>query len=129
MENLGGDDRLLDELTACERRVWAALMTGDPAADEACLSDDFLGVYPTGRSDRAGHTEQLSEGPTVVSYDMLDPEVRPLGDDVALLVYEAEYRRPGRDDSERMLVSSIWRRDGDGWINVFSQDTPVAADG
>ena len=116
---------LLDELLACETRVWEALVTGDAGADSAALSTDFLGVYPDGFAAKDSHTGQLSDGPTVLRYRLSQTRVMPLGPDHALLAYHAAYTRVGRGDSEEMYVSSIWRRDGAGWINVFSQDTPA----
>jgi hypothetical protein len=52
-------------------------------------------------------------------------QVKPLGADHALLAYHACYLRVGRAEEEEMYVSSIWRRRGAGWVNVFSQDTPA----
>ena len=116
---------LLDELLAYEIRVWEALMRGDAEADSAALSTDFLGVYPDGFAAKDAHTGQLSVGPTVLSYRLSQARVKPLGPDHALLAYHAAYTRTERGDSEEMYVSSIWQRDGAGWINVFSQDTPA----
>ena len=118
------DNALLAELTEAERRVWQALLDGDPDADAAALSDDFLGVYPTGFSDKAGHVAQLTAGPTVADYQISDGRIMRLGDDYVLFAYRADYRRPGDADMQVMYISSIWKRRGDGWINVFSQDTP-----
>ncbi len=116
---------LLDELLACETRVWEALVTGDAGADAAALSVDFLGVYPDGFAAKESHTGQLSDGPTVLRYHLSEAQVKPLGPDHALLAYRAAYTRVGHENSEEMFVSSIWRRKGAGWINVFSQDTPA----
>ncbi|MGI3184424.1 DUF4440 domain-containing protein [Nioella aestuarii] len=116
---------LLEELLACESRVWEALVTGDAKADSAALSEDFLGVYPDGFAAKDSHIGQLSDGPTVLRYRLSQMRVMPLGSDHALLAYRAEYTRVGRGESEVMFVSSIWRRDGAGWINIFSQDTPA----
>ncbi len=116
----------LAALLALEREVWAALIAGDPAADERRLASDFLGVYPSGLSGRAGHAGQLSGGPTVARYAISEARALPLGPEAAMLVYLAEYARPESPDrTERMWVSSLWAlRDGE-WLNVFSQDTPV----
>ena len=116
---------LLARLEACERQVWDALLRGDAAADAAALAEDFLGVYPDGFSDRAGHVAQLAAGASVTAYALSDLRVLPLADGLALLAYHARYRRVGRDADEEMYVSSIWRRAGDGWVNLFSQDTPA----
>jgi hypothetical protein len=123
-------DRLIavldvETLLAFEHAVWRALVDGDPAADERWLSDDFLGVYPTGYAGRADHVRQLVDGPTVADYELHDARVVAVADDAAVLVYRAAYRRPDRDDREEMYVSSLWCRRGDTWVNTFSQDTPV----
>ena len=118
-------DTLMDELIACETAVWEALVAGDAAADAAALSADFLGVYPDGFAGKDSHISQLSDGPTVARYRLSDMRVLPLGPGHALLAYRAAYRRIGCDRQEEMFVSSIWQRHTDGWMNIFSQDTPA----
>ncbi len=103
--------------------MWVALRDGDQGLDEQLLADDFLGVYPTGFAAKSDHSGQLGAGPTVESFSIDVPVLKVLTDDDVLLVYDAEYCRPG-GRPERMYVSSLWcRRDG-MWRNVFSQDTP-----
>ena len=116
---------LAAEIEACERAVWQALVAGDAAADAAALAADFLGLYPDGFAGRADHAGQLAQGPTVVRFALSGVQVRALGPDHALIAYRADYTRKGRDAVEAMYVSSIWRRAGAGWKNVFSQDTPA----
>lgn len=115
---------LLIDLLARETLVWEALVAGDAAADEALMDEGFLGVYPSGFATRACHVGQLADGPSVASFSITKPRVVSLGPDNALLAYLAEYTRPG-GTPEAMYVSSIWRRRGAGWVNVFSQDTPI----
>lgn len=119
---------LRDTLLAAERRVWDALVRGDADADRAALSAGFLGVYPTGFSDKAGHVAQLEGGPGVADFRLSDVHVMALGPDFGLLAYRADYRRVGRGAEEAMLVSSVWQRRPKGWINVFSQDTPLTGE-
>jgi len=119
------EDSLLRELLACETSIWEALVAGDAAADARALAPAFLGVYPDGFAGRDSHAGQLVSGPTVARYALSDARVLPLGPDCALLAYLASYTRPGRSEGEAMYVSSIWRRRGDGWENLFSQDTPA----
>ncbi|MFK7835246.1 MAG: DUF4440 domain-containing protein [Sulfitobacter sp.] len=116
---------LLAEVVAYETRVWDALVSGDKAADAGHLSDRFLGVYSDGFAGKADHAGQLDNGPTVLSYTLADHKIMAFGENHALLSYRATFRRVGQDRSEMMYVSSVWERMPDGWINVFSQDTPA----
>ena len=121
---------LVDDLLASETAVWQALVAGDAAADAALLTEDFVGLYPTGYADRADHVAQLADGPTVASFELDAVRLVPVAEDAALLCYRATYRRtgePGTDPPEVMWVSSLWcRREGE-WRNTFSQDTPAAS--
>lgn len=42
-----------------------------------------------------------------------------------MISYRAQFRRIARSQDETMYVSSIWQRNGSGWTNIFSQDTPA----
>jgi hypothetical protein len=114
-----------EEIRAAERAVWEALRTGDAGADAALLAEDFLGSYPDGFAGRAEHAGQLSSGPSIAHWSMSEEHVRPLGPGHVLYAYRADFTRHGAAESEAMLVSSIWARRGAGWVNVFSQDTPL----
>ncbi|MGI9302131.1 MAG: DUF4440 domain-containing protein [Gammaproteobacteria bacterium] len=111
-----------------ETKVWAALASGDVAANADLLADDFLGVYSSGFADKAEHSGQLRGGPTVAHYELSEARIQVLSDEVVLLSYWARWTRINGDaigQRESMYVTSIWRRvDGD-WKNVFSQDTPA----
>lgn len=107
-----------------ETAVWDALVSGDTRAYRAALSEDFEGVYPDGFFGREAQLAVLETGPTVAEYTLSEERVRTVGAEHGLLSYHARYRRTGREDWETMRVSSLWRREGAGWINLFSQDTP-----
>ena len=125
MEIAGGPDYLLRaELRECEEHIWEALVSGDQRADDEALAESFLGVYSDGFSGKSDHVRQLTDGPTIKSYKLSDLRVRKLGNDHAVLSYRAAFCRRTRTDPEEMYVSSIWQRAGEGWINIFSQDTP-----
>ena len=116
---------LIEQLMTAESAVWEALRTGDAAADGAALDDSFLGVYPSGFFGKSAHMGQLAQGPTVTAYRLTEVRVMACGPDYALLAYRADYARPGQAGEEAMYVSSLWKRRGPGWVNVFSQDTPA----
>ncbi|NNC14001.1 nuclear transport factor 2 family protein [Planctomonas sp. JC2975] len=108
-----------------ESKVWDALVNGDATADRNLLSDDFLGVDPTGFATRADHVAQIAEGPSIASYAIADAKLIAVSADTVMLSYRADYRRPNNRAGERMFISSLWvQRDG-RWWNTFSQDSPA----
>lgn len=118
----------LEEILRLELRVWEALKSGDASLDARLLSDDFLGVYPTGFSAKQPHCDQLKDGPTVASYELLEPRLIIFNTELVLLSYLTLWSRicDGRPQKqEKMYISSIWQRSGREWKNVFSQDTPT----
>ncbi len=129
---MGAAEMDLERALALERQVWQALCTGDQARDRSMLSDDFLGVYPSGFSDRTNHVDQLAGGPTVHDFHLSDARLLNLADGQVLLCYRADWRPPRSDGSDRpgppraMFISSIWEHRPGGWVNTFSQDTPTA---
>ena len=119
----------LSTILDLERKVWEALVRGDPSADARLLHEDFLGVYSTGFAGRAEHVAQLHAGATVAHFEMLDARLKVLKPDLVLLAYLAVFRRPSAcvdSPPQRMYISSLWQRGPQGWLNVFSQDTEAA---
>ena len=118
----------LDELLAVEQEVWAALAAGDADADARLLADGFLGVYGSGFAGKADHCGQLVNGPTVAGYELSDARVLELATDVVLLAYRVRWVGAGvrgTGKATTMYVTSVWRRTDEGWLNLFSQDTPA----
>ncbi len=115
----------LDEILTLEKQVWSALVEGNAQADRALLSPDFLGVYPTGFANRDDHVGQFADAPTMAKYELSDARLRVLSPDIVLLSYRADYLRPNQSGWEAMLISSLWERRNEVWVNSFSQDTPV----
>jgi len=118
-------DLTTQAIVRLETAVWDALVCGDAQADAALLSEDFLGVYPTGFANRADHATQLLEGPTVATYAVDKAVTRVISPDNVLLSYEATFHRQVGARPETMFVSSLWSRIDGEWLNVFSQDTPA----
>lgn len=121
------DDIVSDEdtIVVLERKVWDALVTGDQEADAALLADDFLGVYADGFAGKADHAGQLAHGPTVLSYQINEVQLKELGPTVKMLSYRADFQKVSEDIAEAMYVTSIWELRAGAWVNTFSQDTPA----
>jgi hypothetical protein len=118
----------LDAFIELETRVWDALRRGDAEEDTRLLSEDFLGVYPSGFADRSEHAGQLANGPTVAEFELREARMMVLSDDDVVLSYRADWRRPGTDERgsrESTYISSVWSRRAGEWVNVFSQDSPA----
>lgn len=118
---------LIEDFIRLETEVWRALASGDAEADGRMLSDDFLGVYPTGFANRADHVGQLADGPTVATFALHDARLIAVSESAVLLSYRAELERRTSEVSsgaQEMYVSSLWCRQAGKWLNVFSQDTP-----
>ena len=118
-----------EEILKLEMQIWEALRTGDSNLDGEMLSDDFLGVYPTGFAGKTEHVSQLRYGPTVLSYELISPRIVGLDESRVLLTYRAIWicfkdGVPG--PREVMFVSSVWEYRANRWLNTFSQDTPAA---
>ena len=122
---------LIEECLKLETKVWEALKSGDAVLASNMLANNFLGLYPTGFATGQDHCDQLKNGPTVSTYEIINPRLVELVPDMVLLAYLAQWSRitdghPGKP--ERMYISSIWQRFGQEWKNIFSQDTPAAGD-
>ena len=115
---------MIDKFISPESGVWEALVKGDSVADAALLSEDFLGVYETGFSDRAEHAAMLDNGPIVAKYRIEDARIRKISERAVLLSYLSCYTKPASPEKEeRMYVSSLWEEVAGEWVNTFSQDT------
>jgi hypothetical protein len=111
-----------------ESRVWQALAQGDAEADAHLLDPQFVGIYPSGFASRDDHVAQLNNGPSVDRFSIHEPRLLWLAPDTVLLAYRASFTRPlGATASapQTLFISSVWKRRGDDWVNIFSQDTPV----
>jgi hypothetical protein len=118
----------LNSFVELETGVWDALRRGDAEADTDLLSEDFLGVYPSGFASRSDHAGQLAHGPTVAEFEIHEPRLMVISDNDVLLSYRANYQRLAsgtRGSTETMYVSSLWSQRLGKWVNVFSQDTPA----
>lgn len=111
------------ELELC---VWEALVAGDPQADAAALTDDFVGVYEYGIFGKSEHCNLLENGPIVQHYEILDPRIIVISQRSVILIYLAEWTQPGSPDLKKMYVSSLWQESDGVWKNSFSQDTMLA---
>jgi ketosteroid isomerase-like protein len=112
-----------DQLLNQERRLWNA--DADDYRD--VLADDAVMVFPapTGVLDRDAVLDSLGDGDRWRTLDVHDERVLKVDDDVVQVVYEADAERAADGSAYRALASSTYRRDGDDWLLVSHQQTPL----
>ena len=109
---------LANELLDLEKQYWTAIKERDAEAagrltDEECIVTGAQGV---GRVNRQALAAMLKDAPyTLHEFELKDPEVRQLGDDVAILAYKVheELTVDGKPVKLDAADASTWvRRDG-----------------
>jgi hypothetical protein len=107
---------------ASEMRILEAERKADLAVFRELLAEQFIEIGPDGaRYDKAAVLRIIaSHPPQVVTAS--DFAVIPAGRDAAVVNYVVESTLP--DGSHRRhTASSVWARQGSGWILVFHQGT------
>ena len=114
-----------DTLLVLDRQFWEASARGDVDTIGRLFADDYLGIdQEQNRWTRAALLEQYRAVRTSDLRRAGDPEVIRLGDDSAVLTYEAAYKvHRGQEvvDSGPLRMSSCWAKRDGGWFVVFSQ--------
>jgi len=117
----------VEQILQLEAQIWKALKLGDPDLDAKFLTEDFVGVYPSGFWNKQAHCDQLKNGPLIAEFRFTDERLVYLSEDQVLLAYRAHYSWvQSPDRTEQMLITSLWTRCDGEWKNSFSQDTPAA---
>jgi hypothetical protein len=121
---LSKDD--FETIRRLEESLWIAQSRFDNALMDKLFARDF---FEFGRSGRTyGRGEMLLEaspGQTIASTIPLPRfHARHLSPDIIQVTYISEVVYGG--EIERANRSSIWSREGDGWVLRFHQGTPVA---
>jgi hypothetical protein len=117
-------DLTIDTFERLETAMWTSLVEGDGSAADRLLSSDYLGVYTTGFSDRADYIAALANGPIAASFEISKSRIFVVSDTAVMYSYRAHFKSRQDGPTEVMYISSLWCNRSDGWVNVFSQDTP-----
>ena len=114
-----------DEIRSAEEIRVRALEAADVATLERLLTDDFLYVHASGRTeDRAAYLASLGSGLfRWIGFEHEDTEIRPL--DGSALQYGLLHASKEEAGSVRRLLFrfvSVWVRDDQGWQLTFLQN-------
>ena len=115
---------LRDELLALEEGFWQA--AGNRGAYSEHLADDAVHLFPGWglTTDNERVLEAVEDAEPWETFSIEDLSLLALGEGAAALVYTARARRAGQDEYVAAMTS-VYRRDGDGWKLVIHQQTPL----
>lgn len=115
---------ILDELLELEHAGWVALCNG--TAHEFygdLMTEDALMVLANGMvMERDAVVTALEGSPPWSAYEIVDPRVLELGEDVSALVYTATAHRP-EGGPFIGAMASVYVRSGDDWRLALYQQT------
>ena len=120
-----------DAILALEQRRQQAYLTRDFAALAPLFAPELAYVHSTGRvEDREAYLANVSKVPEFLSTERIEPVLRFVGADVALLdgVLRSKVRRA--DGSEHVgshHLHQVWQRADGGWQQVHYQLSPIPA--
>lgn len=123
------DPKVVEELTAIERRWAEALVKGDPGMIEDRIAPEYVLVGPWGKSTRE---EDLHGGSFLgawkcTSWDAKVVEVRVYGTTALVLgTYAQRATYGGKPDDAKGLFMDVFVQVGGRWMAVSGQLTPTA---
>jgi ketosteroid isomerase-like protein len=113
-----------DELLALEEGFWRAAGSRDAYAEH--LADDAVHLFPGWglTTDKERVLEAVDGVDPWETFSIDDLTLLELGEEAAALVYTARARRAGQDEYVAAMTS-VYRRDDEGWKLVIHQQTPL----
>ncbi len=118
-----------DVIVELEKKLWMAWEKQDPTPVADLMRDDAKLVGPWGTWEKSAWTKALTDKYcTVRSWSIGDVEVSKIGKGAVLLSYTAEQDATCKDGpvDPRIVVSSIWVKDGNAWRNKLYHEAPLA---
>lgn len=102
----------------------AASRTGDADFYDGYLADDAVAVVPGGVFGKDEIVAAMGKGDAFRSTKIEDVKATVLTPESGLVTYRATFDRPGGKSAE-MFVTTVYRKDPEGWRGVFYQQTPL----
>lgn len=126
---MGADD-LTATLIELERRGWESLCrgTGGTVYGELMTADAVMVLANGAVMDRATVVESLEHAPPWRTFSIDNVRLLQLGEDAATLVYVGTAFGEAAEPAFVGVMSSVYRRSGDGWRLALYQQTPLPSD-
>jgi hypothetical protein len=117
-----------DALITLENSAYEAWKSKDAKFWDTFLSDKFVGYGSSGKLDKASASKEYTGADCKIrSYAVSDEQMKPLGNDAALITYKATV--DGTCGGQKVPASSwaaaVYVRDGDKWKGAFHAQAPV----
>ena len=115
-------------ITEAERAWGRAYVTGDVAAIERLLADDFIGVDPRGRTyDKVFVLKEVRDGPHGTSDEVGPITTRFYGDTAVAQATEREIGPPPELRPVEHVFTDTWVKIGGQWRIVAAEDVTLVA--
>jgi hypothetical protein len=117
-----------DALVALEASAYEAWKSKDAKFWDTFLSDRFVGYGSAGRLDKASGTQEFTGTDCEIkSYALSEEQMRPLGDDAALLTHKITIDGTcgGQKVPAEGWAAGVYVRDGDHWKCAFHAESAI----
>jgi hypothetical protein len=117
-----------EALVTLERSAYEAWKSKDAKFWDTFLSDKFVGYGSAGKLNKASATKEYTGADCEIkSYALSDEQMRPLGNDAALLTYKTTVDGTcgGQKVPANSWAASVYVRDDDKWKGAFHAEAPV----
>ncbi len=117
-----------DALVTLEKSAYEAWKSKDAKFWDTFLSDKFVGYGSSGKLDKASATKEYTGADCEIqSYGLSDEQMKPLGNDAALLTYKTTVDGTcgGQKVPANSWAAGIYVRNGDTWKGAFHAEAPI----
>jgi hypothetical protein len=130
-KDVNADAILANELLTVEKQFWESWKNGNPQVFEKLMAADAVFFGQNGIASKAEIIQQQKESVEVCkveSYVLTDPRAVGIGNDSAILFYEAEQKATcgGVKVQPLMHGSSVYARRAGKWLNFYRSEVPPA---
>lgn len=113
----------LKALLEMEKSFWKS--AGDQGFYRKNMAPEGKVIMSMGVLDKDGVVASMSDAEPWESFDIQNPSLVEVSDDVAALTYNATGRRKAESDAYRANILSVYKAVEDGWQLVLHQQTPI----
>ena len=120
------DHDIISELSHLKDRALKASADNDRAFYDTYLDSEAIAILPQGRLSKAQILGSMTGEKAPFSAGRVeDIVIRPLGQEAAIVTYNAIYDRNGQESV--VVATTVYHRGSDGWKGVLYQQTPIAS--